>query len=123
MEKAIRLVPFFVLLLLGAMFLAGCGGQDRYSNDPAAERIQRLTDFCIGYGALRDGATSFIKVDVQRDNPVLTQDVVLAYQAAREFIKPFCSPEFDPQAELFSLEALNEQLMAIRLVLLKRENS
>jgi hypothetical protein len=120
--KAVRLVPFFILLLLGAMFLAGCGGQDRYSDDPAAERIQRLTDFCIGYGALRDAATTFIEVDVARDTPVLTVDTIMAYGAAREFIRPFCAPEFDPQNELFSLEALNEQLKAIRLVLLEKEN-
>jgi hypothetical protein len=112
-----------VLLAIAVGVLAGCVSETRYSDDPATARIQYLTDFCIGYGALRDGATVFITVDEQRNTPVLTKDVVLAYRTAREFIKPYCSPKFDPQAEAFNLETLNEQLMAIRLLMLKRENA
>ncbi len=124
MRMSLRLIPLGVLLVVFTMvMLAGCGGQGRYSDDPAAARIQALEDFCIGYGALRDAATGFIEVDVARTDPVLTEDIILAYGEARAFIKPFCSPTFDPQGEAFSLEALNEQLRAIRIVLLKRENT
>ncbi len=114
------------LILASVLFLSACGaltGPDRYSDDPAAARIQHLTDFCIGYGSLRDAATAFLKVDVERANPVTPVDAVLAYRDARAFIKPYCDPDFDPQGEAFSLEALNEQLLAIRLILLKREES
>ena len=113
-----------ILAFVAVLFLASCGamtGPDRYSDDPAAARIQALTDFCIGYGALRDAASGFLEVDVVRTNPMTPADAVLAYKDARAFIKPYCDPTFDPRGEAFDLDALNAQLRAIRIILLKRE--
>jgi hypothetical protein len=118
--RALRASLFTALLVLVSMG-ASCP-DDRYSADPAASRIQHLTDFCLGYGALRDGATNFIKVDTQRTNPVLTVDMITAYQTARTFIKPYCSATFDPVTTPFDLNTLNDQLLAIRLILLAKEN-
>jgi len=110
-----------VALLVIVVALAGCG-KDRYSTDPDASRIQHLTDFCLGYGALRDAATNFIKVDTVRNDPVLTVDMVTGYQSARAFIKPYCAPEFDAANASFDLNDLNEHLIKIRLILLAKEN-
>lgn len=123
MKLTLRLMPAFFLLLLAVLVVASCGGQPRYSDDPAAARIQGLTDFCIGYGALRDAATHVITVDAARTTPVLSADLVEGYAAAREFIKPYCAVSFDPQTELFDLNALKLELTKIRLVVLEQENS
>lgn len=110
-----------IVLVLAVIALSGCMGSDRYSDDPAAARIQGLHDFCIGYGALRDGAVGFIEVDVARNDPVLTIDMIEGFQQAREFIRPFCSEDFDPITEPFNLDTLEDQLRAIRLILVKQE--
>ena len=107
--------------VLAVITLAGCPA-DRYSVNAEAARIQHLTDFCMGYGALRDAATNFIKVDTARTTPLLTVDMVTNYQAARSFIKPFCTPTFDAENTPFDLEDLNDQLLSIRLILLAKEN-
>ncbi len=111
------------LVLAGVLFLSACvaTGGARYSTDPAAARIQALTDFCIGYGALRDAATNFILVDTARASPVLSEGLIDGYSEARSYIKPFCSPKFDPQGEAFDLDNLEKQLVKIRIVLLQRE--
>jgi hypothetical protein len=121
MRQALRIVPAAVLLVIVVMLSTGCPA-DRYSVNAEAARIQHLTDFCLGYGALRDAATNFIKVDTQRNTPVLTADMVTSYASARAFIKPFCSPTFDPENTPFDLNNLNDQLLAIRLILLAKEN-
>ena len=108
-------------VLVAAFTLAGCPA-DRYSVNAEAARIQHLTDFCLSYGIMRDTVTPFMKVDAKRVTPVLTKDMVTNYQAARNFIKPFCSPSFDPENTPFDLDNLSDQLVAIRLILLAKEN-
>lgn len=115
-----RILAGVLGILVGV--LVGCGGQPRYSDDPEAARIQGLTDFCIGYATLRDAATNFIKIDIVRTDPVLSVDAVVGYQTSREFIKPFCSVDFDPTVSPFDLSTLEDQLVAIRIILLKKEN-
>ena len=113
-------------ILAGVLFLAGCAsflGADRYSDDPAAARIQGLTDFCIGYGALRDAATNFLIVDAARADPLLSVSVVDGYAEARAFIKPFCAPTFDPTSADFDLKTLEKELLKIRLILLAKEEA
>ena len=117
-----RMVPFVLLFVLAVMVtVSGCA-KDRYSDDAGAARIQHLTDFCLSYGIMRDAATGFIKVDAQRNDPVLTVEMVTSYASAREFIKPFCSPKFDPKNTPFDLNNLKDQLVSIRLILLAKEN-
>ena len=115
--------PLFVVVLIGvlAFALTACGGQPRYSDDPAAARIQALTDFCLGYGVMLDVTTPFVEVDVARTTPLLSQSMVESYVAAIQFISPFCSPTFDPHTTTFDLSDLSKQLGAVRLVLLKAE--
>ncbi len=114
------------LVLAGVLFIAGCAaflGADRYSADPAAARIQGLTDFCIGYGALRDAATNFLIVDEVRAEPILSVSLVEGYAEARAFIKPFCAPTFDPTSADFDLKTLEKELLKIRLILLAKEET
>jgi len=111
-------------VLAGVLFLSACvAGAPRYSDDPAAARIQGLTDFCIGYGALRDAATNFLVVDAARANPVLSVAMVESYATAREFIRPYCSVEFDPTSAAFDLKSLEKELLKVRLILLAREEA
>jgi hypothetical protein len=109
-----------VVLVVGCAALVG---PDRYSDDPAAARIQGLTDFCIGYGALRDAATNFLIVDAARANPVLSVSAVEGYASARAFIKPFCAQTFDPLSADFDLKTLEKELLKIRLILLAKEEA
>jgi hypothetical protein len=104
------------------VMLVGCPGSPRYSDHPEAARIQALTDFCIGYGALRDAATYLLTVDKQRDTPQLPHDLVEGYAEARSYIRPYCSKDFDPKSA-FSLESLEKELTKIRLLLLEKEKS
>ena len=115
--------PLFVVFLVAVLvgLLSGCGGQPRYSDDPAAARIQALTDFCLGYGVMLDITTPFVEVDVERTTPKLSQSAVEGYVEAIAFISPFCNPDFDPETTVFDLSDLSKQLQAVRLVLLKVE--
>lgn len=111
------------LTLLAVLLLAslsGCAG-NRYSDDPAAARIQALTDFCIGYGALRDVATDMITIDNARDASRLSPSLVEGYASARAAIRPFCSADFDASTGVFDLDALRAELVAIRVLLVRRE--
>jgi hypothetical protein len=110
------------VLMLGVLaYQSACVGAG-YSQDPRVAQIQALTDFCVGYGVLRDAATNFIVVDTARNDPVLTADMVLGYQGAKDFISPFCSPDFDPTTQVFDLDNLDKELLKIRLILLQKEN-
>ena len=122
MSRAIRVLPVMLVLFIAVLFVAGCTGA-RYSDDPVAARVQGLTDFCIGYGAMRDAMVYMIEVDKHRTTPVLTLDAVVAFDNARTFIRPFCAPEFDPLTDPFSLKGLEIELKKIRLLLLERENA
>lgn len=110
-------VALAVLLLAS---LSGCAA-NRYSDDPAAARIQKLTDFCIGYGALRDVATDMITIDNARAASRLPQSLVEGYASARDFIRPFCAADFDAAGEPFDIETLRAKLVAVRILLVQRE--
>ena len=115
------LLGIYVVFVVVVIALSACGGQPRYSDDPAAARIQALTDFCTSYGVMLDITTPFIEVDVVRTAPKLSQSMVEGYNQALEVISPFCSVEFDPVVSTFDLNDLSSQLAAVRLVLLKAE--
>ena len=110
-------------VLLAVLLLASLSGcaTNRYSVDPAAVRIQQLTDFCIGYGALRDVATDMITIDNARAEPRLQQSLVEGYASARAVIRPFCSATFDAAGTPFDLDTLRAELVAIRILLIQRE--
>ena len=114
----LRLIPALML----SMILVGCAGVGQYSTDPTVARIQALTDFCIGYRAMRDSATFILEVDTQRTQPVLSASEVETIGIVRGFIRPFCSETFDPVTEPFDLDSLTVQLRQLRLLLLAQEN-
>lgn len=116
-------IPGLVGAAILALALMGCPGQPRYSDDPEAARIQALTDFCIGYGALRDAATYMLEVDTARDTPILSADLVNGYAEARAFIKPFCAPDFDPASSPFDLKTLETELKKIRILMIQKEQA
>ncbi len=116
------LVGAIALILAAVVGLSACPNMP-YSTDAKAARIQQLEDFCLTYGAMRDVASGFIETDVERDEPILTLPLIEGYELARGSIQPFCKPEFDPESEPFDLAELEKQLRAIRLILLKKEQS
>jgi len=109
-----RIIPALMLVIL----LSGCAGVGTYSDDPTVARIQALTDFCIGYRAMRDSATFILEVDSQRAVPSLLASEVESIAEARAFIRPFCTETFDPKADLFDLDTLTFQLKKLRILLL-----
>jgi hypothetical protein len=115
----LRVIPALMLVML----LLGCPGVGTYSDDPTVARIQALTDFCIGYRAMRDSATFILEVDTQRTEPVLSVSEVETIGVVRSFIKPFCTETFDPITEPFNLDALSLQLRQLRLLLLAKETT
>lgn len=116
----------FMFLAIGiicvVLFLAGCA-KDRYSQDEETARIQKLDDFCLLYSKTRDQATHFILVDSLRNEPILTSSMIDGFETARQFIRPFCSPEFDPLTDTFDLNRLRQELQKIRLILLQQEGT
>ncbi len=113
-------MKYVILPILLVFAFTGCPA-DRYSVNPESARIQALTDFCIGYGALRDAVTVQLKIDTARATPVISNSLRNNYKQAREFIKPYCSTTFDPQSDTFSLASLEDQLVNLRIILLQRE--
>ncbi len=108
------------LVLAGVLLLSACVA-GRYSDDPAAARIQALTDFCLSYGVMLDITTPFVEVDTARATPKLSQSAVEGYVTAISFISPFCNVDFDPKTTNFDLSDLSNQLKSVRLMLLKAE--
>ena len=117
LTKALRILPYLLVAFFTVLVLS-CA---RYSLDPKVATVQGLTDFCIGYRAMRDSASIQIKIDADRENPRFDATDIETVSTVRAFLKPYCSEAFDPKTEVFDLARLERELLKLRVLLLAEE--